>query len=153
MGEPPTYRLRFSGPSLRISVPPTIQPERFYERLQEIMRERGMTQAKVSRAAKALGSPISESVFTDWKAGGLPTGRKLVTLCRVLKTSPNDLLAVDETVAEVSLPEGLPQEKKVELLAKKILQAVREEKERRRRARAAAKKAKPKAEAGAGVTE
>lgn len=64
----------------------------FYEKLEQLLKEKHLTLNKLAKGARFAQSPT-----TRWKTGTMPNAETLVKICKYLNVSADYLLDLDET--------------------------------------------------------
>lgn len=64
----------------------------FYEKLEQLLKEKHLTLNKLAKSAGFAQSPT-----TRWKTGTMPNAETLVKICKYLNVSADYLLDLDET--------------------------------------------------------
>lgn len=64
----------------------------FYEKLEQLLKEKHLTLNKLAK-----GAGFAQSPTTRWKTGTMPNAETLVKICKYLHVSADYLLDLDET--------------------------------------------------------
>lgn len=64
----------------------------FYEKLEQLLKEKHLTLNKLAK-----GAGFAQSPTTRWKTGTMPNAETLVKICKYLNVSADYLLDLDET--------------------------------------------------------